>query len=133
VAADQKSASKGRMMQCYSYRTQGARLKEGPVPMRYLLLLLSLAVPGHAANQSCLIVKHATTSDQFWVSGANWRYVEGEFPGGMKWKSNITDRNVRQIKQKGGKVVIVPEKYSTTDLEDARKQCAVAQTGTVKQ
>jgi len=50
----------------------------------------------------------------------------------MKWKSNITDRGVRQIKEKGGKIVIVPEKYSTIDLEDARKQCA-AQEGTVKQ
>ena len=70
-----------------------------------------------------LIVKHATTSQQMWVSGANWRYVEGDFPNGMKWKSNITDRGIRQIKEKGGKVVIVPEKYSTLDLEDARKQC----------
>ena len=101
--------------------------------MRYLLLLLSLAVSGHAVDHSCLIVKHATTSDQFWVSGANWRYVAGDFPADMKWKSNISDRNVRQIKEKGGKVVIVPEKYSTTDLEDARKQCAAAQPGATKQ
>jgi len=101
--------------------------------MRYLLLLLLLAVPGFAADNSCLIVKHATTSQQAWVSGANWRYVEGDFPVGMKWKSNITDRNVRQVKEKGGKVVIVPEKYLTSDLEDARKQCAATQPGTVKQ
>jgi hypothetical protein len=101
--------------------------------MRYLLLLLLLAVPGSASDNSCLIVKHATTSQQAWVSGANWRYVEGDFPAGMKWKSNITDRNVRQVKEKGGKVVIVPEKYSTSDLEDARKQCAATQPGTVKQ
>jgi hypothetical protein len=45
----------------------------------------------------------------------------------MKWKSNLTDRNIRQLKQKGGKVVIVPEKYSSIDLEDARKQCGIRQ------
>ena len=58
------------------------------------------------------------------ASGLRGRGGAG-FPAGMKWKSNITDRGVRQIKEKGGKVVIVPEKYSTVDLEDARKQCAV--------
>jgi hypothetical protein len=95
--------------------------------MRNLLLLLFLVAPGFAGDQSCLIVRHTTTSDLPWVIGANWRYIEGDFPAGMKWKSNITDRNVRQIKQKGGKVVIVPEKYSSIDLEDARKQCGVGQ------
>jgi hypothetical protein len=90
---------------------------------------------GYANDNPYLIVKHATASQQVWVSGANWRYVEGDFPAGMKWKSNITDRGIRQIKEKRkrGKVVIVPEKYSTTDLEDARKQCSTAQAGTVKQ
>lgn len=90
--------------------------------MKLLSLLLLLAASAQAAD-SCLIVKHATTSDQFWVSGANWRYVEGDFPAGEKWKSNITDRGIRKIKEKGGKVVIVPDKYSVTELEDARKQC----------
>lgn len=88
-----------------------------------LTLVLLLATSAYAAD-TCLIVKHASASSQIWVSGANWRYVEGEFPQGEKWKSNITDRGIRHIKEKGGKVVVVPEKYSATDLEDARKQCA---------
>jgi hypothetical protein len=57
------------------------------------------------------------------VSAANWQYVEGDFPKEMKWKSNITDRNVRKIKESGGKVVIVPTTYTPADLEDARRQC----------
>jgi hypothetical protein len=90
--------------------------------VRYLLLL-SLSLPGFAGEQSCLIIKHTG----IWVIGPNWQYVEGDFPAGMKWRSNLTDHNVRQIKAKGGKVVIVPEKYSSIDLEDARKQCGVRQ------
>jgi hypothetical protein len=42
----------------------------------------------------------------------------------MKWKSNITDRNIRKVKELGGKVVVVNQNYSSADLEDARKQCA---------
>jgi len=87
--------------------------------MKFIILLL--AISAHA--ETCVIVKHASTSSQMWVSGANWRYVEGEFPPGEKWKSNITDRQIRKIKEKGGKVVVVPEKYTAADLEDARKQC----------
>jgi hypothetical protein len=42
----------------------------------------------------------------------------------MKFKSNVTDRNVRKIKELGGKVVIVPQNYSLADLENAKKECA---------
>lgn len=91
-----------------------------------VLIAVLFATSCYAAD-TCLIVKHATTSEQAWVSGANWRYVEGDFPKGEKWKSNITDRGIRKIKEKGGKVVIVPAKYSTPDLEDARNQCKTTQ------
>ncbi len=91
--------------------------------MRYLLLL-AFAIPAFAAdNQSCLIVKHASTAHQFFISGANWQYVAGDFPKGTKWKSNIRDRDVRKIKDMGGKVVVVASDYSAANLEDARKQC----------
>jgi hypothetical protein len=96
-----------------------------------LAIAVLLATSAYASGP-CLIVKHATASQQVWVSGANWRYVEGDFPAGIKWKSNITDRGIRQIKERGGKVVIVPEKYSTPDLEDARKQCGAPQTEVAK-
>jgi hypothetical protein len=71
-------------------------------------------------------LKHASTARQFFVSGANWQYVAGEFPKGMKWKSNITDRSIRKIKELGGRVVIVPQNYSQADLEQARKECTEA-------
>jgi hypothetical protein len=94
--------------------------------MRYLVGVLLLTAPLFAADaaSTCLIVKHASTAHQFFVSGANWQYVEGDFPRSMKWKSNIRDRDIRKIKEIGGKVVIVNADYSATDLEDARKQCA---------
>jgi len=92
--------------------------------MKRLILLLAIASPAFADPQSCLIVKHASTAHQFFVSGANWQYVAGDFPAGMKWKSNITDRNIRKIKRLGGKVVIVPNTYTSTDLEEAKKSCS---------
>lgn len=91
--------------------------------MRYLLPFVLLCTAFAEQPKSCLIIKHASVSHQLWVSGANWQYVEGDFPNDMKWKSNITDRGVRKIKENGGKVIIVPEKYSTADLQDARNQC----------
>lgn len=90
--------------------------------MKFLSLILCLAASAQAAD-TCLILKHASAARQALVSGANWQYVAGEFPAPMKFKSNVTDRNVRKIKELGGKVVIVPQEYSTADLEDARKQC----------
>lgn len=91
--------------------------------MRRFLVLL-LAVSAFAADPpSCLIIKHASTSRQIFVSGANWQYVAGDFPKGMEWKSNVTDRYVRKIKAAGGIVVILPADYTAADLADARKQC----------
>ena len=92
--------------------------------MKAALLILLFASPVFADPQACVIVKHASSARQFFVSGANWQYVAGDFPKGMKWKSNITDRNVRKIKELGGKVVIVPEKYNSADLEEAKKTCS---------
>ena len=96
--------------------------------MRYLLSLLILLLFASASNlasdlPSCLIVKHASASRQFFVSGANWQYVAGEFPKNMKWKSNVTDRDIRKIKAQGGRVVIVKQDYGEADLEAAKREC----------
>jgi len=53
-----------------------------------MLFLLAASMAGYATDNPCLIVKHATASQQVWVSGANWRHVDGDFPAGMKWKSD---------------------------------------------
>ena len=50
-------------------------------------------------------------------------YVEGSYPANFKWRSELTERNVRELQGKGGKMVIVKLDYQLSDLEDARKQC----------
>ncbi|MCU1298612.1 MAG: hypothetical protein JWO91_2890 [Acidobacteriaceae bacterium] len=87
-------------------------------------LLLSQGVVA-VDKPACLILKHASASEQFWVSGANWRYVAGDFPKGMKWKSNVRDRDVRKIKELGGNVVIVQPNYTPSDLEQAQNVASV--------
>jgi len=81
------------------------------------------AEPAKTDQPSCLIVKHASTAHQFFVSGANWQYVAGDFPKGMKWKSNITDRNIRKVKELGGQVVVIKPDYNAEDLAQAQKAC----------
>jgi len=90
--------------------------------MRYIALLL-LATTIHA--QPCLIVKAASTSHRWLVSWAPWEYVAGDFPPKMKWKSNISDGDIRKVKENGGKVVVIPANYKMEDLDDARKQCGL--------
>jgi hypothetical protein len=95
-----------------------------------LLLELSLIVPASISEtkpsettQSCVVIKHASAARQAFVSGANWQYVAGDFPRGMKWKSNIRDRDVRKIKKLGGRVVIVNQNYNGEDLKQAQESC----------
>lgn len=74
--------------------------------------------------ETCLIIKHASVSRQVWVSGANWQYVAGDFPPGLDFHSNITDRYIRKIKKMGGRIVTVPEKYTAAELQQAKDECA---------
>ena len=50
-------------------------------------------------------------------------YVEGDYPSGFKWRSELGDGDVRELQQKGGKMVVMRPDYQVSDLEDARKQC----------
>jgi hypothetical protein len=50
-------------------------------------------------------------------------YVEGDYPQGFKWRSELSDGDVRELQQKGSKLVIMRADYEIADLEDARKQC----------
>ncbi|HEY5176636.1 MAG TPA: hypothetical protein VII95_13840 [Terriglobales bacterium] len=56
-------------------------------------------------------------------------YVEGDYPSGFKWRSELSDGDVRELQQKGEKMVVMKPDYQASDLEDARKQC---QSQTVK-
>lgn len=96
--------------------------------MRYFVAFVFLVAIAAAQDQkpaSCLILKHASVSSQMWVSGANWRYVAGDFPPNVKWKSNVRDGDIRKIKKLGGKVVVVGQDYTVLELESAKKECGL--------
>ena len=50
-------------------------------------------------------------------------YVEGDYPSEFKWRSELGDGDVRELQEKGGKMVVMKPDYAASDLEDARKQC----------
>lgn len=72
---------------------------------------------------TCLIVKHANIAHQLFVNASNWQYVTGDFPKGMKSKSNLTDPDIRKIQENGGQVVVVQPNYTTKELKQAQSSC----------
>jgi hypothetical protein len=59
----------------------------------------------------------------FGIRGKQFQYVEGTFPKGVKWHGRLTDNDVREIQDNGGKFIILEPKYTSADLEAARKGC----------
>jgi hypothetical protein len=86
-----------------------------------------------AQNQPCVIVKRHV--HKFGENMSRFHahrpfdYVEGDYPSGFKWRSELSDGDVRELQQKGGKIVIMRPNYQLSDLEDAEKRC---QSQTVK-
>ena len=83
-----------------------------------------------AGPASCVILKRMGPADEvtshlysFGIRGKQFQYVEGTFPRGSKWHGRLTDNDVRQIQENGGKFVILEPKYTDADLEAARKSC----------
>jgi len=80
-----------------------------------------------AQSQPCVIVKRHI--HKFGENMSRFHphrpfdYVEGDYPQGFKWRSELSDGEVRDLKQKGGRIVVVRPDYQLPDLEDARKQC----------
>jgi hypothetical protein len=108
--------------------------------MRHLAAVLALSLacfarstepaqakPTTAQSQPCVIVKrhvHKFTENMSrFHPHRPFDYVEGDYPPGFKWRSELGDGDVRQLQQKGGKLVVMPPDYQFSDLEDARKQC----------
>lgn len=104
--------------------------------MRFSALFLALAcsaIPTLAQNsgqKSCVILKRMGPADEvtshlysFGIRGKQFQFVEGDFPKGMKFHGRLTDHDVREIMDKGGKVSVVEKDYKREDLEDARKSC----------
>jgi hypothetical protein len=113
--------------------------------MKWLtLILLLFAIPLVAQDQkgtsevsnpgakpsSCVILKRMGPADEvtshlysFGIRGKQFQYVEGDFPRGLKFHGRLTDNDVRNVLDKGGKVEIVEPKYTEVDVEAARKAC----------
>jgi len=113
---------------------------EGRVKKKLLLLLfifLGVSVlsysqtskPGASVSktQPCVIVKRHVHKFGENMSRLHphrpFDYVEGDYPPGFKWRSELDDGEVRELQQKGGKIVVMRPDYQLSDLEDARKQC----------
>jgi len=93
--------------------------------MRYLAAILLLSTIALAENPShCLIVSQPNAFGWTYNSTRRMHYVAGDFPTGMKWKSNLSDSDIRKIREAGTEVVIVPPKYTAADVEEAKKTCA---------
>jgi len=107
--------------------------------MRVLALLLPLLLVSGAAGQankpdataalakSCVIVKRHVPKFGENMSRLHphrpFDYVEGDYPPGFKWRSELGDGDVKELQKKGGKMVVLSPDYQLADLEDARKQC----------
>jgi hypothetical protein len=98
--------------------------------MRYLAAVLLLYSSfAFCAKHPCVIVKRHV--HKFGENATRFHphrpfdYVEGTYPSGFKWRSELSDGQVRELQKKGGRIVVLSPDYQLSDLEDARKQCAV--------
>lgn len=108
-----------------------------------MVALIFLATPVWAqesAQKPCVILKRMGPADEvtshlysFGIRGKQFQFVEGDFPMGMKFHGRLTDHDVREIMDKGGRVSIVEKDYKREDLADARKSCQSAQSSPAPQ
>lgn len=100
-------------------------------------LLLAVSVSAQSAksvspkstvqSQTCVIVKRHV--HKFGENMSRFHahrpfdYVEGDYPSGFRWRSELSDTEVRELQGRGGKVVVMRADYQLPDLEDARKRC----------
>ena len=95
--------------------------------MKLLCFVLACCAITFAADQPCVIVKRHVY--KFGENMARFHphrpfdYVEGTYPKDFKWRSELSDGQVRELQSKGGKIVVMKSDYQQSDLEDARKQC----------
>jgi hypothetical protein len=102
-----------------------------PAMIVVLACLAGPAVAQESGSKSCVILKRMGPADEvtshlysFGIRGKQFQFVEGDFPKGMKFHGRLTDHDVREIMDKGGKVSVVEKDYKHEDLADARKSCA---------
>jgi hypothetical protein len=96
--------------------------------------LIVAAGPAFAADP-CVIVQHSEKLKGMarWTAAPQMRYrpfgyVTGDFPKGMKFQSALRDSDINKIRQKGGRVIILVPNYTSSDLDEAKKSCAMPAT-----
>lgn len=77
---------------------------------------------------TCVILKRASSAVHA-IQGIEFFYVEGQYPPGFNFMTNLRGRHVRKLVKLGGRMVIVEDGYTLVDLENARKQCAAPPEG----
>ncbi len=91
------------------------------------MLVFSLLLLPAEPSKPCVIAKihQKTGADKWrWTVPRPFEYVEGEFPAAAKFRHEISDKNVREIKQNGGRFVVLQDSYTLDELKDAGLQCA---------
>jgi hypothetical protein len=88
-------------------------------------------MPTSEPASPCAILKRMGPADEitsrlyaFGIRGKQFQYVEGNLPQGISFHGRLTDHDVRNILDKGGKVQILEPRYTSTDLEAAHEQCS---------
>jgi hypothetical protein len=116
-----------------------------------VLILFLIAVPLAAQDQKtvaqepkpatqpsgpCAILKRMGPADEvtshvysFGLRGKQYQYVEGDLPKSVKFHGRLTDNDVRQIMNRGGKIQLLEPKYTIDDLAAARRSCSSGAAG----
>ena len=65
------------------------------------------------------------TSDlySFGIRGKQFRYIEGKLPEGFPSHGRMTDDDVRNLQDRGAKVIVLESHYTSGDLKQARADC----------
>jgi hypothetical protein len=80
------------------------------------------AAQAPAPPSTCVILKRASAGAHAW-QGIEFYYVQGTYPHGMSFHTNLRGRHVREIVKKGGKFVVLEPNYTLADLERAQRVC----------
>jgi hypothetical protein len=108
--------------------TPANNTKPVPSPLAAPPTPMQLSQQGDA--RPCVILKRMGPADEitshiysFGIRGKQFQAVEGQLPTGVSFHGRLTDHDVRNIQNKGGKVVVIEPKYTTVDLDHARQEC----------
>src|SRR5437879_10075832 len=65
------------------------------------------------------------TSDlySFGIRGKQFRYIECKLPEGFPSHGRMTDDDVRNLQDRGAKVIVLESHYTSGDLKQARADC----------